>query len=72
MRVGIDKTRHDYAMTGIDDLGIAANKDLYVTPAANGFDVLATHEDRAVFNNGELAQVTARARPARARKGDYL
>jgi hypothetical protein len=59
----IDKARHYDATSGVDDLAIVINQTFNLSTPANRFDLLAPHQDRAVFNNRQLTQVTANARP---------
>ena len=72
MRVGIDKAgQHDPAAS-IDDFAFRINESFYFAAAADGFDPIAAHEHRAVFNDRKLTQIAPRARPVGARKGNEL
>ena len=41
-------------------------------PPADGFDHLAAHQERAIFNDRELSQIAACARAMRAAERDEL
>ena len=58
----IDKSGHYYAPSGIDHLAIASNQTLNFSTPADRFDLLAPNQDRAVFNDCQLTQITAGAR----------
>jgi hypothetical protein len=55
-------------MAGIDHCAIISDETFNFATPADRFDVLVTHQQRAVFENGKLAQIAARARPANTRK----
>jgi hypothetical protein len=59
----IDKAGHYDAPSRVDDFAARGNQTLNFSTPADGFDLLAAHQDRAVFNDGQLAQITAGARP---------
>jgi hypothetical protein len=59
----IDKAGHYDAPSGVDDLAIAVNQTLNFSTPANRFDLLTAHQNRAVFNDCQLTQIAADARP---------
>jgi lipopolysaccharide biosynthesis protein len=69
MRVRIDKARHHDAVAGVDHFTVRVNQAFDFAASTDGFDELATHEHRAVFDDRELTQITARSRASRAREG---
>jgi hypothetical protein len=72
MRVSINEARHHDPMSRIDHFTIAADQTFDFASPAYSFDVLAAHEHGAIFNNRELSQVSARARPPGPRQRDQL
>jgi hypothetical protein len=72
MRVGIDESRHHHAPAGVDYFATAGDKRFDFATFADGLDSMRADEHRAVFNDCELAQIAAGARPPRARKRDKL
>jgi hypothetical protein len=72
MSVRINEPRHYHSVSGIDDFTVAVDCALNVAAKASGFDAIATHKHRAVFDDRELAQISARAGTMRAGKRDKL
>jgi hypothetical protein len=72
MRVRINEARHHDAMSGIDHFTIAADQTFDFASPPYSVDVLAAHEHGAIFNDRELAQVSARPRPPGPRQRDQL
>ena len=59
-------------MAGIDYFAILIYQRLDFAAAAYCFDPIAANEQRAVFDDCELAQITTGARPARTRERNNL
>ena len=68
----IDKSGHDHAPARIDNFTFSGDQVFDFAPPAYGFDELAAHQERAIFNDRELAQIAARARTMRAAERDEL
>ena len=72
MRVSVDEPRQQNAMAGVDHFTIRSDQFFNLAPAAGGYDAIAAHKQPAIFNDGQLAQVAASARPVGARQRDDL
>lgn len=68
----VDKAGHYDAPSGVDDLAGIANQTLNLSTPADSFDLLAAQQDRAVFNDGKLTEISADARPFCPRQGHDL
>lgn len=68
----IDKPGQQHAFAGINYVAIDINQRFDFTTTANGFDASIAYQHGAIFNDRELAQITARARAFRARERDDL
>jgi hypothetical protein len=55
MRVRIDEARHHDATARINYFAVSVNEVFDFAASPDGFDVLATHEHRAVFDDRELS-----------------
>jgi hypothetical protein len=72
VRVCIDKAREQDALAGVDDFAIGVDQRFDLATPSNGFDPIAAHKHRTVFDNCELAQIATRTSVFRARERDDL
>lgn len=64
----INEAGQDDPLAGVDHLTIGINQRFDLATPSDGFNFVAAHQHRAVFDNRELAQISARASAFRARK----
>jgi len=64
--VGVDKSGHNHPAAGVNDFAVRSNEAFDLATAADRLDSIAADQERAVFGDCQLAQITARARPPRA------
>jgi hypothetical protein len=51
MGVGVDKPRHNHAVSGVDNFALAGDQTLDLATPADGFEAIAADEHRAIFND---------------------